>query len=119
MSKAARKWSRRLNRWKDRRHIRKEEEALLDSAATSSFIQSAQGLQITGKSNKVVRAANGGLMQASSTALLDLSKLRTEAREAIVVPGLNTKALLSVSPLANAGYTTIFHPHKQGVTPRV
>ncbi len=55
-------------------------------------------------------------MQASSTALLDLSKLRTEAREAIVVPGLNTKALLSVSPLANAGYTTIFHPHKQGVT---
>ena len=55
-------------------------------------------------------------MQASSTALLDLSKLRPEAREAIVVPGLNTKALLSVSPLANAGYTTIFHPHTQGVT---
>ena len=116
MSKAARKWSRRLDRWKDRRHNRKEEEALLDSAATSSFIQSAQGLQITGKSNKVVRAANGGLMQASSTALLDLIKLRNQAREAIVVPGLNTKALLSVSPLANAGYTTIFHPHKQGVT---
>ena len=90
--------------------------ALIDSAATSSFIQSAQGLQITGKSNKVVRAANGGLMQASSTALLDLIKLRNQAREAIVVPGLNTKALLSVSPLANAGYTTIFHPHKQGVT---
>jgi len=33
-----------------------------------------------------------------------------------VVPGLKPKALMSVSPLANNGYTTIFHPHDEGVT---
>ena len=64
----------------------------------------------------MVRAADGGLMPASSTGLLALTKLRQGAREALVVPGLKPKALMSVSPLANNGYTTIFHPHDEGVT---
>ena len=116
LSKVSRRWARRLDRWKERRKNRVYEEALLDSAATSSFVQSERGLQLTGKSNKVVITADGGSMQASSTGLLNLSTLRLEAREAIVVPGLKPKALMSVSPLANNGYTTIFHPYKQGVT---
>ena len=79
------------------------ENALLDSAATSTFVQSAQGLHLTGVSNKVVVAADGGSMPASSTGLLRLSKLRPKACDATVVPGLKTKALMSVSPLANNG----------------
>eukprot|EP00956_Cyclotella_meneghiniana_P034606 scaffold106655_cov36-Cyclotella_meneghiniana.AAC.1 len=55
-------------------------------------------------------------MQASSTALLGLNKLRSEAREALVVPELKPTALMSVSQLANNGYTTIFHPYQEGVT---
>eukprot|EP00956_Cyclotella_meneghiniana_P020860 scaffold37349_cov64-Cyclotella_meneghiniana.AAC.1 len=116
LSKVSKKWARRVNKWKERRKKRVEEEALLDSAATSSFTQSGQGLQLTGKSDKFVRAANGGLMKAESTALFGLSKLRTGAREALVVPELKPKALMSVSPLANNGYTTIFHPYDEGVT---
>jgi hypothetical protein len=91
------------------------EEALLDSGAKSSFMQSAQDVQLTGKPDKLVRAADGGLMPASSTGLLALTKLREGAREALVVPGLKPKALMSVSPIANNGYITIFHPYKQGV----
>ena len=89
---------------------------MLDSAATSTFVQSEHGIQLTGKSNKVVVAADGGRMPASSTGLLNLSQLRTGAREAIVVPELKTKALMSVSTLASNGYTTIFHPDDEGVT---
>ncbi len=99
-----------------RRKNKATEEALLDSGATSSFVQSEQDVQLTGTSDKLVRAADGGLMPASSTGLLALTNLRKGAREALVVPGLKPKALMSVSPLANNGYTTIFHPHKQGVT---
>eukprot|EP00804_Cyclotella_cryptica_P008147 CCRYP_004624-RA/>CCRYP_004624-RA protein AED:0.13 eAED:0.13 QI:0/0/0/1/0/0/3/0/1209 len=105
-----------LERWHVRRKNKAAEEALLDSGATSSFVQSEQDVQLTGKSDKMVRAAHGGLMPASSTGLLALTKLRKGARKALVVPGLKPKALMSVSPLANNGYTTIFHPHKQGVT---
>ena len=99
-----------------RRKIRTAEEALLDSGATSSFVQSEHDVQLTGKSDKMVRAADGGLMPASSTGLLALTKLRKGACEALVVPGLKPKALMSVSPLANNGYTTIFHPKGEGVT---
>eukprot|EP00804_Cyclotella_cryptica_P028277 CCRYP_014613-RB/>CCRYP_014613-RB protein AED:0.36 eAED:0.36 QI:0/0/0/1/0/0/2/0/471 len=110
------KWARRLERWNVRRKNKAAEVALLDSGATSSFVQSEQDVQLTGKSDKMVRAADGGLMPASSTGLLALTKLRKGAREALVVPGLKPKALMSISPLANNGYSTIFHPHKQGVT---
>ncbi len=110
------KWARQIERWRVRRTNTATEGALLDSGATSSFVQSAQDVQLTGKSDKLVRAADGGLMPASSTGLLALTKLRKGALEALVVPGLKPKALVSVSPLANNGYTTIFHPYKQGVT---
>eukprot|EP00804_Cyclotella_cryptica_P007736 CCRYP_001353-RA/>CCRYP_001353-RA protein AED:0.15 eAED:0.15 QI:0/0/0/1/0.2/0.16/6/0/947 len=115
-SKTTLKWARRLARWRTRRKLRTAEEALLDSGATSSFVQSEHDVQLTGKSDKMVRAADGGLMPASSTGLLALTTLRQGAREALVVPGLKPKALMSVSPLANNGYTTIFHPHDEGVT---
>ena len=37
------------------------------------------------------------------------------AREADILPGLK-RSLLSVSKMAEEGYTTIFHPGEQGVT---
>jgi hypothetical protein len=49
------------------------------------------------------------------TALLPLTQLRAGAREAIVIPELK-QALMSVKQLADQGYTTIFHPHLEGVT---
>ena len=88
-------------------------QALLDSAATSNFIQSADGFEITGPSSKIVSAANGAIMKATMTALLPLKQLKAGAREAIVVPDIQ-QALMSVKQLADQGYTTIFHPYLKG-----
>ncbi len=88
---------------------------MLDSGATSNFIQSADGFELMGPSSKTVSTANGQLMRATMTALLPLTQLRAGAREAIVIPELK-QALMSVKQLADQGYTTIFHPHLEGVT---
>jgi len=92
-------------------------EAMLDSRAkaTSNFIQSADGFELTGPSSKTVSTTNGQIMRATMTALLPLTQLRAGAREAIVIPELK-QALMSVKQLADQGYTTIFHPHLEGVT---
>ena len=89
---------------------------MLDLGATSNFIQSADGLELTGPSSKTVSTANGHVMKATMTALLPLGQLKAGAREAIVIPEMSTKALMSVKQLADQGYTTIFHPYLQGVT---
>jgi hypothetical protein len=47
-------------------------EAMLDSGATSNFIQSADGLELTGPSSNTVSTANGHDMKATMTALLPL-----------------------------------------------
>ncbi len=88
---------------------------MLDSGATSNFIQSADGFELMGPSSKTVSTANGQLMRATMTALLPLTQLRAGAREAIVIPELKQE-LMSVKQLADQGYTTIFHPHLEGVT---
>jgi len=91
-------------------------EAMLDSGATSNFIESADGFELTGPSSKTVSTANGQIMRATMTALLPLMQLtRAGARKAIVIPELK-QALISVKQLADQGYTTIFHPHLKGVT---
>jgi hypothetical protein len=50
-------------------------EAMLDSGATSNFIQSSDGFELTGPSSKTVSTANGQLMRATMTALLPLTQL--------------------------------------------
>ena len=72
-------------------------EAMLDSGATSNFIQSADGLELTSQSSKTVSTANGHVMKATMTALLPLRQLKAGAREAIVIPEMSTKALMSSS----------------------
>ncbi len=89
---------------------------MLDSGASSHFIQSGEGLKLTGPSSKIISTANGTTMQAAGTAELPLSQLRDSAKQAIITPDLKAKALLSVSKLADTGYTMIFHPTNKGVT---
>jgi hypothetical protein len=78
-------------------------EAMLDSGTTKTVVNSGRGMQPTGPSNKIVVAANGGKLTASDTALLQTRALSKGAREAIVVPGMKQRALMSVATLANNG----------------
>ena len=55
-------------------------QALLDSEATSTFIQSADGFEVTGPSSKIVSTAIGAIIKATKTALLPLTQLKAGAR---------------------------------------
>ena len=83
---------------------------MLDSGASKTFVNSRRGLHLTGRSDKVVVTAGGTKLQATNTALLSTRALSKGAREAIVVPGMSQPALMSVSTLADNGYTTVFLP---------
>jgi hypothetical protein len=85
-------------------------QAMLDSGASKTFVNSRRGLQLTGRSDKIVITAGGAKLQATNTGLLATRALSKGAREAIVVPGMSQPALMSVSTLADNGYTTIFLP---------
>ncbi len=90
-------------------------QAMLDSGASKTFVESRQGLQLTGRSDKVIVATSGTKLQAAHTGLLPARALSKGAREAIDVPGMSQPALMSVSTLANNGYTTVFLPGNDGV----
>ena len=77
--------------------------AMIDSGATSNFIQSGQGLKQIGSTNMIVRAANGSTMQATSKVELPLNQLNQQAKQATVIPDLNAEVLLSVRQLADSG----------------
>ena len=124
ISKLSRRWARRLE-WRKELKASKQLEAnaieeaitqaMLDSGASKTFVNSRRGMQRTGLSDKVVVTADGTEHPASHTVLLPTKALSKGAREAIVVPGMQQKALLSVGTLANNGYTTVFLPGQQGV----
>jgi hypothetical protein len=69
-----------------------------------------------GESNVSVQLPNGDSICASHTVNLPYSALSQAARHAHVLLHLTTNSLVSVPKLADAGYTTVFHPGKQGVT---
>jgi hypothetical protein len=50
------------------------------------------------------------------TTMLPFESLSDEARKADVLPGLRPNSLISVSKIADANYTTIFHPRRDCVT---
>ena len=119
-SKSSRKWERRRVRWKlqqlDNAAVAKaikENEAYLDSAATSNFSNDTTNLTLTGPSDKRLAVADGHIINATHTAKLPLPSLVDEARTTTIVPEL-AKSLLSVAVLADNGYTTIFRPYGQG-----
>ena len=88
---------------------------MLDSGASTTFVNSRRGLQLTGCSDKTVVTAGGIKLQATDTGLLSTRALSKGAREALVVPGMSQPALMSISMLANNGYTTVFLPGNDGV----
>ena len=95
---------------------RKASTMVVDSGATSSFVQPEENLPITGPSNKVVALPDGSTKQATHTAIIPFELLSDDARKADVLPGLRPNSLISVGKLADADYTTIFHPRGEGVT---
>ncbi len=88
---------------------------VVDSGATSSFVRPEENLPITEVSSKVVNLPDGSTIQATHTTTLPFESLSTEARKADVLPGLQPNSLVSVGKFANADYTTIFHPCREGV----
>ena len=91
----------------------KENEAFLDSAATSNFSNNSTNLTVIGPSNKRLAVADGRVIEATHAAKLPLANLSDAARTTTIVPELE-KSLLSVAVLADNGYTTIFRPYNQG-----
>lgn len=89
---------------------------VLDSGATSSFVRPEENLSITGPSDKIVALPDGSTKRATLTAILPFDALSDEARKADVLPGLRPNSLVSVGKLADANYTTVFHPQGEGVT---
>ena len=89
---------------------------VLDSGATSSFVQPEERLPLTGLSSKIVRLPDGLLIQATHTTLLPFKSLSATGRKADVLPGLWPNSLISVGKLPDTDYTTIFHQRGEGVT---
>jgi len=87
---------------------------VLDSSATSHFMGSEENLPNTGPSEKVVPLPNGSTIKASHTTNLPFPSLSAEARRTDVLPALRQNMLISVGKLADADYTTIFHPRGEG-----
>ncbi len=81
--------------------IRAIEEAMLDLGATSNFVQSADGFELTGPSSKSVSTTIGHIMKATNTALLPLKQLKVGACKASLIPEMSTQALMSVRQLAD------------------
>ena len=95
---------------------RKASTMVVDSGATSSFVRPEENLPIIGPSSKIVALPDGSIKQATHTAILPFKSLSDKARRADVLPGLRPNSLISVGKLADADYTTIFHPQEEGVT---
>jgi hypothetical protein len=121
---SAQRWAQRLKRWKVLRTFKQLEanaieeaitQAMIEFGTSKTFVNSQRGLELTGRSDKVVVTASGMKLQATNTRLMSTRALFKGAREAIVVPGMSQPALMSVSTLANNGYTTVFLPGNNGV----
>ena len=99
---------------KNKPFVRTASTMIVDSGATSHFVRPEEKLPITGTSHKVVMLPDGTSLQATHTALLPFESLSGKARNADVLPGLRPNSLISVGKLADADYTTIFHPRGDG-----
>ncbi len=90
---------------------------VVDSGATSHyFMCMEENLPVKGPSNKIVSLPDSSKIKTMHTMELPFPTLSATARNAHVLPNLTTNLLISVPKLADAGYTTIFHPHEGGVT---
>jgi hypothetical protein len=83
---------------------------------TSHFVQVADDLPAKRSSRMTVTLPNGESIKATHTVNLPFEQLSLGARHAHVLPHLTTHILVSVPKLADAGYTTVFHPGNLGMT---
>jgi len=96
--------------------ILEKRRAILDSGATSGAAgeEDEEALTDTGQvSNKTFMFPNGTTQKATKKMMLK-HDLRDGALEMNIIPGLH-KPLLSLSKLADAGYTTLFDKNKASV----
>jgi hypothetical protein len=63
-----------------------------------------------------VMLPNGESIKATHTVDLPFEQLSPGARHAHVLPHLTMHSWVSIPKLADAGYTTVFHPGNLGVT---
>eukprot|EP00984_Skeletonema_dohrnii_P010071 scaffold3903_cov156-Skeletonema_dohrnii-CCMP3373.AAC.2 len=88
---------------------------IIDSGATNHFGTEDGGFVSTGvPSKKIIGTASGQPMTATVEAVLPMTQLRPEARQADIVPQLKN-SLVSISRLADSNYVTIFRPGGKGV----
>ena len=103
-------------RWTKILEKRRARRAILDTGATSGAAgeEDAEGLIDTGQpSNKTFMFPNGTTQKATKKMMLK-HELRGGALEMNIIPGLH-KPLISVSKMADAGYTTIFDKNQARV----
>ena len=108
MKKEGNKWTRRLER-------RRNKKMIIDLGATSHFISEDLNLPKGDKSNKQVYLPDNTILRTTMKTKLPFSELTEAAREADILPGLK-RSLISVNKMSEEGYTTIFHPGEEGVT---
>jgi hypothetical protein len=89
---------------------------VLDSGATSHFVRGADNLPAMGSMHMSVTLPNGESIKATHMVDLPFEQLSLGARHAHVLPHLTMHSLASVPKLADAGYTTVFHPGNLGMT---
>jgi hypothetical protein len=89
---------------------------VLDSGATSHFVQGADNLPAMGSLSMSVTLPNGESIKATHMVDLPFEQLSLGARHAHVLPHLTTHSFVSVLKLADAGYMTVFHPENLGMT---
>ena len=91
-------------------------QAVLESVATTYFMQPQDGAIPTGEpSKKRVGMPDGTIIQATKKAMLPMTQLCKEARQCEILTGLQHNSLVSVGKLVDAGYYTIFVPGGKGV----
>jgi hypothetical protein len=88
---------------------------VIDSGATSHFLQEEENLPKIGGTSTTIYLPDDSKLKATAKVQLPIPELPNKARDAIVVPGLK-RNLGSVSKFSDAGYTTVFHPGEEGVT---
>jgi hypothetical protein len=103
------------NKWTQQANRRKEKRLIVDSGATSHFVTEDMNLTKTGPSNKTIYLPDDTTLQASAKTMLPFNQLTNKARKADILPGLK-RPLMSVNTMSKEGYTTVFHPGKEGVT---
>jgi hypothetical protein len=93
---------------------KKSIKLVIDLGAMSHFICEEANLPTTGEINTNIYLPDDAMLRATSKTQLPIPRLSNKAKDAKVVPGLKQN-LGRVSKFSQVGYTTIFHPGKEGV----